>query len=111
MIVIYGIKNCDTVKKALQHLDRNAINYEFVDFKKNPPGEEDVNRWRKFLGDWPVNVRGRTYRLLKEKFECGDDHGKAKMIIENTSLIKRPVLEKNGEPVCFGYDQSVFDSL
>ncbi|MCO4756142.1 MAG: arsenate reductase, partial [Bacteriovoracaceae bacterium] len=59
---VYGIKNCDTVKKALKFLNENELEYEFVDFKKVTPTKADILRWKEAFGDLPVNKRGTTFR-------------------------------------------------
>lgn len=90
---LYGIKNCDTMKKAFRYLDEHSLEYTFVDFKKQPPTAQDLERWKKAFGDWPVNKRGTTYRKIKESFESAQDAEKRKLLMENSSAIKRPILE------------------
>ena len=67
---VYGIKNCDTVKKAIKELDELGIDYEFVDFKKTPPRKEWVLRWEKFWGELPANKEGPTFRKIKDEYEA-----------------------------------------
>ena len=111
MIKVYGIKNCDTVKKALKHLDQRGVDYEFCDFKKTPPSKEVIQSWKKHFGDWPVNKRGRTYVQNKETFENASDADKMKILQEQTSMIKRPVIEATKSKVSFGYDKELIESL
>ncbi len=101
---LYGIKNCDTVKKTLKALNDNDIEFDFIDFKKMPPTPSQVTAWRKALGEWPVNTRGRTYKQLKDVFESANDKEKTTLICENSSLIKRPLLEENGKAVALGFE-------
>jgi arsenate reductase len=108
---LYGIPNCDTVKKARKHLDSKCLVYEFIDFKKTPPAKANVKKWKAFLGDWPVNTRGRTYRTLKDDFLSADTETKFVLINENSSLVKRPILEMGGKVLCLGYDGDLYDSL
>ncbi len=108
---LYGIPNCDTVKKARQALAEAGISYEFVDFKKQVPSDEDILRWKESFGDWPVNNRGRIYKQIKETFEQADDTQKMTLIQENTSAIKRPILENNGTVMAFGFDKEVYLEL
>ena len=68
MYKIYGIPNCNTVKKALTHLDKAGVTYEFVNFKKEPPTVKLLKDWKVAFGDWPVNKKGPTYRKIKEEF-------------------------------------------
>ena len=63
MYHLYGISNCDTVKKAKKHLEKKDIEFQFHDFKKNILTRELLERWKKFQGDWPVNSRGRIFFL------------------------------------------------
>lgn len=90
---LYGIKNCDTMKKAFRYLDEKGLEYAFVDYKKQPPTPEDIDRWKNTFGDWPVNKRGTTYRQIKTDFEQADDAQKRQLLVEHSSAIKRPILE------------------
>lgn len=111
MYKIYGIPNCNTVKKALNHLEDSGISYEFVNFKKMPPTKTQIQQWKKAFGDWPVNKKGPTYRKIKEEFEAASAAEKKTILTETTSAIKRPILEKNGDVVCFGYDEDRYSEL
>jgi Spx/MgsR family transcriptional regulator len=111
MYKLYGIKNCNTVKKAMDHLTKNKVTFEFVDFKKYSPTVEDINRWEKAFGDLPVNKQGLTYKKHKEQYEKLKQSDKINFIIENTSMIKRPILEKNDKPTHFGYDENIYSVL
>ena len=55
-LTVYGIKNCDSMKKTFQWLDANGIAYDFVDFKKQPPSADVVERWLRDVGDTLVNT-------------------------------------------------------
>lgn len=99
---IYGIKNCDTMKKALKWLDAAGVAYEFHDYKKNglSPGLADT-----FLKNIDmeilINKRGTTYRQLddatKAKLSEQDQAAAKQVMLDNPSIIKRPVLEKDGQ--------------
>lgn len=98
-IRINGIPNCDTVKKARGWLDAQGLDHTFRDFKKVPPGEEEVASWADIVG-WEVllNRRGTTFRKLGEadKADLGSDGSRDRAIalmVQHPSLIKRPVLE------------------
>ncbi len=93
MYTLYGIKNCSTVKKALAHLDAQGIAYTFVDYKKQPPTLDDLERWRAGFGELPVNKAGTTYRTLKADYEAADAAQQAALLVANPSAIKRPILE------------------
>ena len=93
---VYGIKNCDTVKKALKFLNESELEYEFIDFKKVSPTVSDIKRWKKSLGELPVNKRGTTFRKIKEEFESATEAQKIQLLVDNSSAIKRPVVEAEG---------------
>lgn len=111
MYKIYGIPNCNTVKKALDHLNARKIVHDFVNFKKEPPTQALIKDWKSAFGDWPVNKKGPTFRKIKEDFEAAKAPGKYKLLTENSSAIKRPILVKNGKAICFGYDEAVYAKL
>ena len=105
---LFGISNCDTVKKVRAFLEKRKVNYEFVDFKKRPPNEADIRRWKTFLNTWPVNTKGPTFRKIREQFEAANEAQKMKLLIENSSAIKRPILEKNGAVQAIGFDPNYY---
>ena len=105
---LFGIPNCDTVKKVRSYLDKKKIAYEFVDFKKSPPAESDIERWKTFMTKWPVNTKGPTYRKIREQFEVANDSLKMKLLIENSSAIKRPILERDGQVEVVGFDPQFY---
>ena len=111
MLKVYGIKNCDTVKKVLAVLDKTKLDYEFVDFKKVKPTKELILKWKDFMKDWPVNTRGPTYRKIKDDFEKATDAKKMALLIEASSAIKRPLIEKNGKPKIAGFDEEAIKML
>lgn len=93
---VYGIPNCDTVKKARKWLDANGIDYAFHDYKKEGAQAAKVESWIQAKGlDVVLNKRGTTYRKLsdEEKAKAGDIHGAVTLLVQNPSLIKRPVVE------------------
>jgi len=93
-ITIYGIKNCDTVKKACKYLSTRNVNYQFIDFRKNPLSVETVETWVESIG-WEslVNKRSTTYRLLSESQKGNIT---IELLIEQPTLIKRPVFVSEG---------------
>ncbi|QEY26326.1 arsenate reductase [Neisseria zalophi] len=99
MTTLYGITNCDAVKKARTWLSENHIDYEFVDFKKSPPDEALIKSWLKDI-DLAVllNKRGTTWRKLssEQQASAATQEGAIKLMVENPSLIKRPVLNHSG---------------
>lgn len=106
---LFGIPNCDTVKKVRSYLEKNKTPYEFVDFKKQAPTESDIKRWKAFMKTWPVNTKGPTYRKIREQFETANDSQKMKLLIENSSAIKRPILEQDGAVQAVGFDPDFYN--
>ena len=100
---LYGIKNCDTVKKARKELESIGIDYEMVDFKKDPPSVAKIRTWTEFYGSIPVNKRGTTYRKFKDTFEGLPAEQQLEMLAEWSSAIKRPILEKNDNVIALGF--------
>ncbi|MDF1655949.1 MAG: arsenate reductase [Coxiellaceae bacterium] len=106
MLKIYGIKNCDTVKKAVKWLKENQINFEFIDFKKSPPTTDTLKLWCQHL-DWELllNRRGTTWRKLNDDQKADIDQTKAiKLMIEQPNMIKRPVWQ-NGSRFNLGFTE------
>ena len=108
---MYAIANCDTVKKARLFLDKKQVEYTFVDFKKLPPTSEQIKRWADFFGELPVNKKGTTYKKLKDEYEGLTEAAKIKFLCTNTSMIKRPVLEKNEKTIAIGFDEETYKGL
>jgi len=108
---MYGIPNCDTVKKARVALEKKNIDYDFVDFKKTPPTVEDLKRWEKVFGELPANKKGPTFRKIKEQFESASHNGKINLLLQNSSAIKRPILESGNKVLCFGFDEDTYKGL
>ncbi len=98
--VLYGIPNCDTVKKARTWLDTNGTDYTFHDFKKNGITRELIAGWlRDVPRDVLVNRKGTTWRNLTDaqKAAAGDDAGAIALMLESPSVVKRPVLSIGGK--------------
>ena len=96
---LYGIKNCDTVKKARKWLDENGVDYQFHDFKKDGLDDPLLSSWEKAVG-WEalINRRGTTWRKLPEEVRDTISAQTAHAImLENPSIIKRPVVESGNE--------------
>jgi Spx/MgsR family transcriptional regulator len=95
---IYGIPNCDTVKKARTWLDQHGVKYRFHDFKKEGLDKTQLKDWVDQAGlNVVLNKAGTTYRALPDAEKEGLTEAKArKLMIDNPSLVKRPVLEHGG---------------
>lgn len=111
MLKLFGIPNCDTVKKARTFLEKKKLDYEFVDFKKIPPSVEDIERWEVAFESLPVNTKGVTYKKLKEEYEALTPKNKVQFLTKNTSMIKRPILEKKGKVLAFGFDEANYKEV
>lgn len=99
MITLYGIPNCDTVSKARKWLASHDIDYQFHNFKKEGLNQKTLQHWLDELG-WEVllNKRGMTWRKLSDESKIDINRAKATSImLENTSIIKRPVLDIDGQ--------------
>ena len=97
MITLYGIPNCNTVSKARKWLTENNIDHQFHNFKKDGLEQETLEKWVDDLG-WEVllNKRGTTWRKLSDEMKADIDKDKAiSIMLDNTSIIKRPVLDTN----------------
>jgi arsenate reductase len=95
MITMYGIRNCDTVKKARAWLDAHAIAYDFHDYKIAGIDEARLRAWASELG-WEklLNRAGTTYRNLPDADKAGIDEDRAiALMLAQPSMIKRPVLD------------------
>lgn len=105
---IYGIKNCDTVKKALKWLQNNQIEADFHDFKKEELDKSLVKQWFEQIDHSVlINKRGTTWRKLSDADKnLTDESALIKLVIDNPSLVKRPVvLHKNQWYVGFKEDE------
>ena len=101
MITIYGIKNCDTCRKALKWLQAEGIEHRYHDFRADGLVAADVTRWVSAVG-WEtlLNRRGTTWRKLPDADKDGIDEQKAAELMQaNPTLIKRPVFDLGGKVV------------
>jgi len=99
MIEVYGIKNCSTVKKALNWLSENKIEYAFHDYKKEGISFEKISEWQKVFGWEPlINKKGTTWKKLEKSLQLSitNEDDANKLMQENTSLIKRPIIDGKG---------------
>jgi len=104
-VKIYGIKNCDTMKKAFAWLDANGVVYEFIDYKKADVAANHLPDWNRRAG-WKVllNARGLMWRKLSDEERTDVDEAKALILMaQYPALIKRPVLD-TGKTLLIGFD-------
>lgn len=113
-MTVYGIKNCNTVKNALDWLKKNKVDFEFHDYKSKGISETKLKEWSKQVG-WEslVNKRGTTWRQLDEATQATITNEKAAIALmkEKTSVIKRPLIEVNGKVAALGFDAKEYEKL
>jgi arsenate reductase (glutaredoxin) len=113
-MIVYGIKNCDTVKKARAWLDENKIEYQFHDYKTSGITEKHLRAWLKQI-DWQqlVNRNGMTWRKLsdEQKAKIVDDDSAIALMLAQTSVIKRPMVEVDGKIKALGFSAEEYSRL
>jgi len=113
-MTVYGIKNCDTVKSAIEWLKRNKVDFEFHDYKTKGIEEPKLKDWCKQVG-WEslLNKRGTTWRKLTQSEQAEVDNEKAAILLmlSKTSIIKRPLIEKNERVIALGFDENSYSKL
>lgn len=112
-IHLYGIPNCDTVKKARKWLDANALDYVFHDYKKEGADSEKLAAWIKEAGlELVLNKRGTTYRKLSEddKERGNDSHGAVALLVQHPSMIKRPIAQ-HSEGILVGFKEDEWSAV
>jgi arsenate reductase len=111
---IYGIPNCNTVKKTLDWFKLHQIEYEFHDFKKLGISNDKLEEWAEKLG-WEalLNKRGTTWKMLDADVQSTIVSQKTaiELMKEKTSLIKRPVIETGSGSVFLGYNEDQLSEL
>lgn len=112
MLTVYGIKNCDTCRKALKWLSAEGIEHTFHDFRVDGLEPANVTRWAAAVG-WEklLNRRGTTWRNLAESDKDGVDAARAQALMAgNPTLIKRPVFD-DGSSILVGFSAAEQDAL
>lgn len=107
---LYGIKNCDTMKKAWTWLDQHGVAYDFHDYKKIGIDRATLEGWVEQVGWEPLlNRAGTTFRKLPDADRQGIDGGKAvDLMLAQPSMIKRPVLVRDGKVAAVGFKPEVY---
>ncbi len=109
MLKIYGIPNCDQIKKSQKWLKDRGIEFEFHDYRKQGISKKQLNNWCKAV-DWELllNKRSRTWKELKETDKADLTQTKAVSLMQqHPTLIKRPVIQKK-ETIIVGFDNNTF---
>lgn len=112
MTKLYGIKNCDTMKKAMAFLEAQGIAFEFIDYKKAGVAATHLPDWSVRAG-WQklLNTRGLMWKKLSDEQRANVDEKKAlALMAETPSLIKRPVLD-TGKTLLVGFDEATYAKL
>ena len=113
-MTVYGIKNCNTVKSALDWLKKNKVEYEFHDYKSKGITDAKLKEWSKQVG-WEslVNKRGTTWRQLDEAVQkkITSESAAIALMKDKTSVIKRPLIEENGKVLALGFDEDGYKKV
>jgi len=108
MIKMYGIKNCDTIKKAQKFLDSHGVEFEFIDFRQSPINESTLQSFIDVLGwDKLVNKRSTTYRNFTDDEKLNITLA---LTLKNPTLIKRPILVIGNE-IRVGFNEKLYSDL
>lgn len=113
MITLYGISNCDTVKRARAFLSSQGAEVRFHDFKKQGVPADELKRWLSAIGrDKLVNRQGTTWRKLDEaqQSRAATDEGALALMAEQASVIKRPVVQWPDGSLTVGFDESAWSA-
>ncbi len=110
-MIIYGIKTCDSVRKARKFMKEHGVDCTFVDFRETPVDESKIKAWLKKVPiDTLFNNRSTTYRTLRLKEKNLTDTEKAEWLAKENMLIKRPVIEY-GDDVVAGFNEERYMEL
>lgn len=106
MLTVYGIPNCDTVKKSLTWLKENGLAYQFHDYKKQSITPQKLTEWLAQTDHQAlINRAGTTWKQLsdEQKTAIKDNESAMALMLQKPSLIKRPVIEQNGKIIKIGW--------
>ena len=113
-MTVYGIKNCNTVKSALEWLKNHNVEFEFHDYKSKGINEAKLKDWSKQVG-WEslVNKRGTTWRQLEEVVQkkITGEAAAINLMKDKTSVIKRPLIERDGKVIALGFDEAAYKKI
>lgn len=113
-MTVYGIKNCNTVKSALEWLKKKNVDFEFHDYKSKGITAAKLKDWSKQVG-WEtlVNKKGMTWRKLDDAAKAKVTNLKAAidLMTTQTSVIKRPLIEEDGKVITVGFDEAEYKKM
>ena len=114
MYIIYGILNCNSVKKALDWLDEHQVSYHFHNYKKEGITAERLKNWSSQVG-WKLflNKKGTTWKALHPDVHAATTTEKRAiaLMVQNPSIIKRPVIELDGKVITVSFDAAQYESI
>ena len=109
-IILYGIPNCDSIKKTINWFKLNQIDFTFHDYKKSGIEKKQLQAWCKAVGwEMLLNKKGTTWKKIAAEYDGINITTKIAVDImhQHQSTIKRPVIEKAGQPLIVGFDEQV----
>jgi arsenate reductase len=112
-MVIYGIKNCNTMQKTFKAIDEKAIPYTFHDYKKQGIDAQTLKKWASKLGyEKLINKSGLTWKKLDDETKASvkDEKSAIELMMKHTSMIKRPVID-TGKSLILGFDEVAISKL
>ncbi|MGB1361586.1 MAG: Spx/MgsR family RNA polymerase-binding regulatory protein [Alphaproteobacteria bacterium] len=109
---VYGIKNCDTVKKCLSFLEFNNVDYDFIDLKKSDLNEDDIKSWESVLG-WNtlINTKSTTWRSLSQDLKDNAQNEFVSIITANKSIMKRPLIVYDNGDITVGFNTDIQEKI
>ncbi|SHO60540.1 Spx/MgsR family RNA polymerase-binding regulatory protein [Algoriphagus zhangzhouensis] len=112
-VKVYGIKNCNTMKKAFTFLEEKGVAYDFIDYKKQKPTKDLLEGFlEKVSLEQLVNKKGTTYRKMDDSQKAALESQKSALpiLVENSSMIKRPVIVYGDGSITLGFDEEAIES-
>jgi len=112
MVTLYGISNCDTVRKARKWLDRHELDYRFHDFRKDGITTDMISAWlQRVASEQLVNKRSTTWRALSEADRARIERQPTGLLVQHPTLIKRPVLELPDRQIEIGFNATRYAEI
>ena len=110
-VILYGIPNCNSVKKAMDYLNANKIDFVFHNYKKEGIDADKLKSWISKV-DWEIifNKKGTTWKSIADQYNKLDEKIAIKIMLEHNSIIKRPIIE-SGKKLIVGFDETAMAKL